>query len=152
MHKPFYFPYSDTGIFGNFIYGNEMFSNEMSVITQNKMSIYAQYINQSEVFRARNKYWNDILEFNDSGLVSFANSKQVAYLDRLISRSEIATRISYMTPCYLQGVATKWFWDKENAITAWGNLHGVIINAHYNRVFRRATLGEFATVGAYIHY
>jgi len=116
------------------------------------MSIYAQYINQSEVFRARNKYWNDILEFNDSGLVSFANSKQVAYLDRLISRSEIATRISYMTPCYLQGVATKWFWDKENAITAWGNLHGVVINAHYNRVFRRATLGEFATVGAYIHY
>lgn len=44
LHKPFYFAYSDTGLFGNFIYGNEMYSQEMSVITQNQMSIYAQYV------------------------------------------------------------------------------------------------------------
>lgn len=61
LHKPFYFAYSDTGLFGNFIYGNEIFTAEMSTITQNKMSTYAQYVNQSEVFRARNKYWNDLL-------------------------------------------------------------------------------------------
>jgi hypothetical protein len=73
----------------------------MAVITQNQMSTYAQYINQAEVFRARNKYFNDLLEFNDPSIVSFANSKQLAYLDRLIPRSEIATRISHMTPKYL---------------------------------------------------
>ncbi len=44
LHKPFYFAYSDTGLFGNFIYGNEMYSQEMSVITQNYMSVYAQYV------------------------------------------------------------------------------------------------------------
>lgn len=44
LHKPFYFAYSDTGLFGNFIYGNEMYSQEMSVITQNVMSVYAQYV------------------------------------------------------------------------------------------------------------
>jgi mitochondrial-processing peptidase subunit beta len=44
LHKPFYFAYSDTGLFGNFIYGNEMYSQEMSVITQNQMSVYAQYV------------------------------------------------------------------------------------------------------------
>jgi len=66
LHQPFYFAYSDTGLFGNFIYGNEMYTPEMAVVTQNQMSIYAQYINQSEVFRARNKYFNDLLENNSS--------------------------------------------------------------------------------------
>lgn len=47
LHKPFYFAYSDTGLFGNFIYGNEMYSQEMSVITQNQMSVYAQYVPDS---------------------------------------------------------------------------------------------------------
>lgn len=44
LHKPFYLPYSDTGLFGNFIYGNEMYTPEMSVVTQNQMSLYAQYV------------------------------------------------------------------------------------------------------------
>ena len=26
VHKPFFLPYSDTGIFGNFIFGNEIFN------------------------------------------------------------------------------------------------------------------------------
>ena len=46
LHKPFYFAYSDVGLFGNFIYGNEMYSQEMSVITQNHMSVYAQHVLQ----------------------------------------------------------------------------------------------------------
>lgn len=44
MHTPFYFPYSDTALFGNFIYGNEMFTPEMSVLTQNQMSVYSQEV------------------------------------------------------------------------------------------------------------
>jgi hypothetical protein len=53
-----------------------------------------------------------LLEFNDPNKVSLANAKQVAYLDRLINRTEIATRISNMTADYIKKVATKWFWDK----------------------------------------
>ncbi len=44
LQKPFYIPYSDTGLFGNFIYGNSVFNPEMSLITQNKMSTYAQNV------------------------------------------------------------------------------------------------------------
>lgn len=44
MQKPFYFVYSDTALFGNFIYGNEMYTQEMSVVTQNQLSIYAQHV------------------------------------------------------------------------------------------------------------
>lgn len=69
-------------------------------------------INQAEVFRARNKYFNDLLEFNEPAHVSLANAKQLAYLDRLVNRTEIATRISHMTPSYVSSVASKWFWDK----------------------------------------
>lgn len=112
VHQPFYIPYSDTGIFGNFIFGNEIFNREMLLMTQNMMSVYAQQINVVEVFRSRNKYWNDLLERNDPSEVSHRNARQVAYLDRLIPRSEIATRISHMDPAYISKVATKWFWDK----------------------------------------
>ena len=44
MQKPYYHAYSDIGLFGNFIYGNEMYTQEMSVITQHHMSVYAQYV------------------------------------------------------------------------------------------------------------
>ena len=44
-------------------------------------------INQSEVFRARNRYFNDLLESNNPTEVSLVNGEQIAYLDRLISRT-----------------------------------------------------------------
>ena len=76
--------------------------------------------------------------------MAWANATQVAYLDRLISRAEIATRISNMDPAYLSQVATRWFWDKELAVTAWGPLHNLIAKAHYNRPYKRSTLGEYS--------
>lgn len=51
-----------------------------------------------------------------------------------------------MTPEYLKTVASKWFWDKETAVTAYGNIHAVMANAHYNRTFKRATLGEYSQI------
>ena len=44
MHKPYYFAYSDTGIFANFIFGNEVFNRNMSLMAQNHMSTYAQQV------------------------------------------------------------------------------------------------------------
>ena len=57
-----------------------------------------------------------------------------------------------MTAEYLQKVASKWFWDKENAVTAWGNLHSGIVGAHYNRTFKRATLGKYSQVAVHALY
>lgn len=109
-------------------------------------------INQSEVFRARNRLFNDLLEANDPLEVSARNARKLAYLDRLISRTETATRASHMTADYITKVATKWFWDKETAVTAYGNLHSGMVNAHYNRTFRRATLGEYSMVAVHYQY
>ncbi len=44
LHKPFYIPYSDTGLIGNFIFGNEIFNREMLLMTQNMLSCYAQFV------------------------------------------------------------------------------------------------------------
>lgn len=57
-----------------------------------------------------------------------------------------------MTPSYLSSIAKKWFWDKETAVTAYGNLHGGMINAHYNRTFKRATLGNYSQIAVHWQY
>jgi processing peptidase subunit beta len=44
IQKPFYIPYSDTGLMGNFIFGNEIFNREMLLMTQNMLSCYASYV------------------------------------------------------------------------------------------------------------
>jgi mitochondrial-processing peptidase subunit beta len=105
-----------------------------------------------EVYRARNRYWNELLQRNNPIHMSWANSIQIAYLDRMISRTEIATRISHMDPAHLSRVATKWFWDKEIAVTAWGPLHHVMSSAHYHRPYKRSTLGEYSLIGVKTAY
>lgn len=102
-----------------------------------------------EVFRTRNKYWNELLERNNPIEVSTRNARQVAYLDRVIPRTEIATRISNIDNAYLNKVATKWFWDKNTAVTAWGPLHNIMSISHYNRPYQRATLGEYSNIEIY---
>ena len=42
MTKPFYFAYSDVGLFGNFLFGNEIWGRQLSLMSQNKMAEFAQ--------------------------------------------------------------------------------------------------------------
>jgi len=151
-HRPFFFSYSDTGLFGNFMYGNELFNRELLFLSQYVLSSYAQNIPLVEVYRARNRYWNELLERNNPFHMSWANSIQVAYLDRMISRTEIATRISHMDPAHMSQVATKWFWDKEITVAAWGPLHHVMSNSHMNRPYKRSTLGEYSLMSVKAGY
>lgn len=117
----------------------------MLLISQNKMSEYGSYIQVAEVFRARNSYWNELLERDCPITTSHRIANQAAYLGRLINRTEVATRISHMDNNFLQSSAAKWFWDKETSVYAWGPLHNAISIAHYVRRFKRATLGEYST-------
>lgn len=73
-------------------------------------------------------------------------------MDRIIPRSEVANRITNMDPQLLSRVATKWFWDKETVVNAWGPLHSVINMCHYNRPYKRATLGEYSLADVYLKY
>ena len=45
VQKPFFFAYSDVGLFGNFLFGNEIWNRQLLLLSQNKLSEYAQYVN-----------------------------------------------------------------------------------------------------------
>lgn len=111
--------------------------------------MYNSYLSQiqvAEVYRARNSYWNELLERDCPIQTTHRIANQAAYLGRLINRTEVATRISNMDTNYLQNVASKWFWDKETSVYAWGPLHNAINMGHYVRRFKRATLGEYSII------
>jgi hypothetical protein len=73
-------------------------------------------------------------------------ANQAAYLGRLINRTEVATRISWMGTNFMQNMASKWFWDVDTSIYAWGPLHNIMIKSAYTRMYKRATLGEYSMV------
>lgn len=56
LHKPFYCAYSDVGLFGNFMFGNEIWNRQMVQITQYKLSQYAQ--NVKKELNIDKRFWN----------------------------------------------------------------------------------------------
>lgn len=86
----YHLAYSDAGIFGNYFFGNEIFTRQMTYCGMCLPTIYAHYMNEVEVFRARNKIYNELL--NESCLLGTAHdiASQVFFQGRRVPRSEIA--------------------------------------------------------------
>merc|ERR1712199_73810 len=56
-----YFAYSDAGIFGNYFFGNEIFTRQMNFCGVHMPTIFAHYLNDVEVIRGRNALYNELL-------------------------------------------------------------------------------------------
>jgi predicted Zn-dependent peptidase len=56
-----FYSYSDCGIFGNYFYGNEVFTRQMNYCGVCLPTIYSHYLNDVEVFRGRNFLYNKLL-------------------------------------------------------------------------------------------
>jgi processing peptidase subunit beta len=56
-----YFAYSDAGLFGNYFFGNEVFNRQMNYCGVHMPTIFAHYLNDVEVHRGRNAYFNGLL-------------------------------------------------------------------------------------------
>jgi hypothetical protein len=68
-------------------------------------------------------------------------------LGRRIPRSESAFRISANADqCHIQRIAKRWFYDVEMSAVAWGPLHNIAVYGHYNRVWKRSTLGSYGSI------
>lgn len=145
LHKCLYFPYEDTALFGNYLYGNEIFGYQMLYVTQSVLTEYASHINHAEFFRARSAVYNALLTKNNTIDIASIFGNQLMYLNRRVPRSEVATRISHMTPAYISNVITNWFWDRDLSAVAWGPIHNLIQFSHYNRPLKRSTLGWYGT-------
>jgi len=56
-----YFAYSDCGIFGNYFFGNEVFTRQMNYCGVCLPTIWSHYLNDVEVIRGRNSLYNTLL-------------------------------------------------------------------------------------------
>jgi len=143
LHKCLYTPYSDTGLFGSYLHGNEVHSYQMLYCSQIYASEFALHMNQVEVFRAKNKLYNDLLQQETGNDVTQALGNQLLYLNRVVPRTEIATRIANIEQSHLSRVARNWLFDAEVSAVAWGPIHNLMTLSHYNRPMRRSTLGWY---------
>jgi len=142
IHKSFYMPGSDNALFGSYLHGNEVYGAQMCLVSQMVASEYSYHIDQSEVFRARAVCFNELLNQNVGERLNSEIANQVINLGRRVPRSESAMRLSNCAEqTHIQRVCTEWLWDREITAAVWGPLHGVQQMGHYNRTWRRSTLG-----------
>jgi predicted Zn-dependent peptidase len=103
------------------------------------------------MFRSRNKIFNDLLNNQDSKQLAKDIAHQISYLDRRVTRSEFAKRISNIEKGYLQRVVLDWFFDSDLSIVAWGPVHQVVAHSHYNRPIKRSSLGWYGSAQYFVH-
>jgi len=151
IHKSIYTPYSDTALFGSYLHGNEVHAPQMLFMSQVILTEYANFMNEAECFRAKNKLYNELLQHETSNDIAQSIGNQVLYLNRRVPRSEIATRVSNMNGKHLGKVAFNWFFDREISLVSWGPIAHVIVYTHYNRPTRRSTLGWYGNTEMFVH-
>jgi predicted Zn-dependent peptidase len=126
-----YSPYRDCGFFGTYLHGNEVFTRQMAYFGLFIPASFGRQVHQVEVYRARNKLYNELLALEHPSEVLQLLGPQILYLNRKISRAEIAKRVAYINDQTLQKVAYEWFYDAEPSIVAYGPTDGLSGLASY---------------------
>lgn len=138
-HECIYSPYSDCGIFGHYLFGNEIFTRQMTYAGLAMNTIYGSYVNEVEVYRARNKIYNELMEIQSVSDVMQTIGPQILYLDRRVPRSEIAQRVAHIDAYHMKNLCYEWFYDCEPSITAWGPIESVSASGSY-KFFKNHTM------------
>jgi len=121
IHNAHYLPYSDCGLWGQYIFGNEVFVRQMNYCGVCMPTIYSHYVNDVEVIRGRNALYNMLMEkYNNQEVLNHYIGKSMLNLGRYVTRSEIASRVSPMDAVHIKGIANQWFYDAEPSFTNWG--------------------------------
>lgn len=115
-----YSPYSDCGIFGNWFFGNEVFTRQMNYCGVALPTVYSHYMNDVEIIRARNSLYNELMSIQSATDVMQQIGPQMLYLNRRVPRSEIAQRVSHMDAYHMRHLCNQWFYDAEPSFTNWG--------------------------------
>jgi processing peptidase subunit beta len=87
-------------------------------------TIYGHYMNEVEVFRARNRLYHELMNIQTVSDVLQSIGPQILYLDRRVQRSEIAQRVSHIDSHHMKNVCYEHFYDTEPSITNWGPVEG----------------------------
>jgi len=120
-----YYAYSDTGIWGNYLFGNEVFTRQMNYCGVCLPTIYAHFLNDVEVYRGRNSLYNKLLNREAPADIANEIGPQILYLGRRVARSEIAKRVAHIDNYHLKHLCNEWFYDAEPSFTNWGPIESV---------------------------
>lgn len=120
-HDSYYLPYSDVGLFGHYTSTLDLsgFFAPQSCLKATRKA--TNYVMESEKFRARNRYYNELLHLSQNPLNQGSEiANELLYAKRRIPRSEVAKRVSVANARHLEKVYTKWLWDTELALAFYG--------------------------------
>ena len=120
-----YFAGSDYGIFGNYFFGNEVFTRQMNYCGVCLPTIYSHYLNDVEVIRGRNHLYNEMLNQETPAGLNAEIGKNILQLGRRLPRSEIAKRVSHIDNYHIKQLCNQWFYDAEPCFTNWGPIETV---------------------------
>jgi len=120
-----YYSYSDCGIFGNYFFGNEVFTRQMNYCGVCLPTIYSHYLNEVEVYRGRNFLYNTLMNKESPQDIANVIGKNMIYLNRRVPRSEIAKRVAHIDNHHMKHLCNKWFYDAEPSFTNWGPIESV---------------------------
>lgn len=116
-----YMMYSDTALFGNYFFGNEVFTRQMNYCGVCLPTIYSHYLNDVEVIRGRNHLYNHMMQVGSDSVAMNSNiGMQMVKAGRRIPRSELAKRVAALDAYYMKHMCNKWFYDAEPSFTNWG--------------------------------
>ena len=137
-------PYSDCGIFGNWFFGNEVFTRQMNYCGVALPTIYSHYMNDVEVVRGRNSLYNELMSIQSATDVMQQIGPQMLYLNRRVPRSEIAARVSHLDAYHMRHLCNQWFYDAEPSFTNWGAIENTasIGSYKYFKVNAMATVNN----------
>lgn len=120
-----YYAYSDCGIFGNYFFGNEVFTRQMNYCGVCLPTIYSHFLNDVEVYRGRNDLYNSLMTNQTTCNLANEIGQQILHLGRRIPRSEIAKRVAHMDNYHMKHLCNDWFYDAEPSFTNWGPIEAV---------------------------
>ena len=123
--------YSDSGLFGSWFFGNEVFCRQMAYAGLVATTIYSEYFNDVEVYRARNRMYNDLL--NNTGVFDTMHeiAPQILFQGRRIHRSEVAKRLAHFDAYHMKNLCYEWLYDAEPSVVGWGPVQNLSAYGSY---------------------
>ena len=104
-------------------------------------SVYADYLNDVEIYRGRNKLYTNLMNEQTPKELNDEIGKQILLTNRRIPRSEIAVRVAHMDSYNMKHLCNDWFYDAEPSFTNWGPIETVSIYGSY-KYFKVNTLSS----------
>lgn len=85
-----YKAYSDCGIWGNYLFGNEVFTRNMNFTGVHYPCNWADFVNEVEIVRGRNALWNSLMRTETNVGLNQDIGEQILSVGRRVTRSEVA--------------------------------------------------------------